>query len=84
MEQWIEAALTTRGSRRSGPAEDRAQLSEGQSRRTGGGSKPKTSIQSTGGALTYRMTVETLSVRADIACVFYACICTVTTARKWD
>jgi hypothetical protein len=48
-----------------------------------GGSGPTTSIQSTGGALTYRMTAETLGVRAGIACVTYTCICTVTTARKW-
>ncbi len=36
-----------------------------------------------GGAFTYRLTAETLRVRADIACVTYTCICTVTTARKW-
>ncbi len=48
-----------------------------------GGSGPTTSIRSTGGALTDRMTAETLCVRADIACVTYTCICTVTTARKW-
>jgi hypothetical protein len=64
-------------------AEDRAQPAEGRGRRTGGGSGPTTSIRSAGGALTYRMTAETLRVRADIACVTYTCICTVTTARKW-
>jgi hypothetical protein len=53
----------TRGSRRSGPAEDQAQQVEGRSRRTRGGSGPTTSIRSTGGALTYRMTAETLRVR---------------------
>jgi hypothetical protein len=85
MERWLEAARTTRSSTRSGPAEDRAQPAEGRGRRTGGGSGPTTSIRSTGGALTNRMTAETLRVRADIACVpvFYANICTVTTARKW-
>jgi hypothetical protein len=41
------------------------------------------SVRSTGGALTYRMTAETLRVRADIAYVTYTCTCTVTTARKW-
>ena len=46
--------------------------------------RPTTSIQSTGGALTARMTAETLRVRADIACVTYTCTCTVTTAQKWD
>ncbi len=35
------------------------------------------------GALTDWMAAETLRVRADIACVTYTCICTVTTARKW-
>ena len=48
------------GSRRSGPAEDRAQPAEGRSRRTGGGSGPTTSIRRAGGALTDRMTAETL------------------------
>ncbi len=57
------AARTTRGSRGTGPAEDRAQPAEGRSRRTGGGSGPTTSIRSTGGALTDRMTAETLRVR---------------------
>jgi hypothetical protein len=83
MERWIGAARTTRRSRRSGPAEERAQPVEG-SRRTGGGSGPTTSIRNAGGAFTNRMTAETLGVRADIACVTYTCICTVTTARKWD
>ncbi len=50
--------------------------------RTGCGSGQTTSIRSTGGALTDRMTAETLRVRADIACVIYTCICTVTTVRK--
>jgi hypothetical protein len=54
----------------------------GRSRRTGGGSGLTTSIRSTGGALTCWMMAERLRVRADIACVFYACICTVTTAQK--
>ncbi len=50
--------------------------------RAGGG--PTTSIiRSTGGALTYQMTAETLRVQAEIACVIYTCTCTVTTARKW-
>jgi hypothetical protein len=40
---------------------------EGQSRRTGGGSGPTTSIRNAGGAFTNRMTAETLGVRADIA-----------------
>ncbi len=60
---------TTRGSSRSGPAEDRAQPVEERSRRTGHRSGPTTSIRSTGGALIERMTVETLLVRADTACV---------------
>ncbi len=34
-------------------------------------------------ALADRVTAETLSVRADIACVTYTCVCTVTIARKW-
>jgi hypothetical protein len=83
VEQWMEAAQTTRGSRRSGPAEDRAQPAGGRSRRTGGGSGLTTSIRNASGAFTYRMTAETLRVRADIACVTYTCICTVTTAQKW-
>ncbi len=83
VERWMEAARTTRRSRRSWPVEGRARPAEGRSRRTGGGSGPTTSIRSTGGALTYRMTAETLRVRAGIACVTYTCICTVTTARKW-
>jgi hypothetical protein len=83
VERWIGAAQTTRGSRTSGPAEDRAQPAEGRSRRTGGGFGPTTSIRSTGGAVTYRMTAETLCERADIACVTYTCTCTVMTARKW-
>ena len=49
-----------------------------------GGSGPTMSIRSAGGAFTYRVTVETLGVRADIACVTYTCICTVTTTRNWD
>jgi hypothetical protein len=57
--------------RRSGPAEERAQLVEGRSRRTGGGSGPTTSIRNAGGAFTNRMTAETLGVRADIACVLH-------------
>ena len=51
MERWMEAARTTRRSRRSGPA-------EGRSRRTGGGSGPTTSIQNAGGAFTNQMTAE--------------------------
>jgi hypothetical protein len=47
---------------------DRAQPAEGRSRRTGRGSGPTTFIRSAGGALTDRMTAETLRVRADIAC----------------
>jgi hypothetical protein len=35
-----------------------------------------------GGAFTNRMTAETLSVREDIACVFYICIWAVTTTRS--
>ena len=62
VERWMGAARTTRGSRRTGPA-------EGRSRRTGSGSGPTTSIWSAGGAFTNRMTAETLGVRADIACV---------------
>ena len=77
------AARTTRRSRRSGPAEDQAQQAEGRGRSTGGRSRPTTSIRSTGGAVTYRMTAETLRVRADIAFVTYTCTYTVTTARKW-
>ncbi len=61
VERWMGAARTTRGSRRSGPAEERAQQAEGRSRRTGGGSEPTSSIRSTGGALTDRMTAETLA-----------------------
>ena len=59
VERWMEAAQTTRSSRRS--------------RRTGGGSGPTTSIRSAGGASTNRMTAETLGVRADIACVIHMC-----------
>jgi hypothetical protein len=83
MERWMEGARTTRGSKRSGPAEDRAQPAEGRSRRTGGWIRADDVYPEYGGALTYRMQAETLRVRAGIACVFYACICTVTTARKW-
>jgi hypothetical protein len=90
MERWMGAAQTTRGSRRNGPAEERAQPAEGRSRRTGGGSGLTMSIRSTGGALTYRMTAELLRVRADI----HDCMCVlrmhmyrywyIRTARKWD
>jgi hypothetical protein len=83
VERWIGAARTTRGSRRSWPAEDRAQPAEDLSRRTGGGSGPTTSVRSTGGALTYRMTAETLRVQVDIACVTYTYTCTVT-VRRYD
>ncbi len=80
MERWMEAARTTRRSRRSGgPAEDRAQPAEDRSRRTGGGSGPTTSIRNADGALTN----ETLRVRADIACVTYICTWAVTTIPKW-
>ncbi len=48
-----------------------------------GRSGPTKSIRSAEGALTDRMTAETLGVRADIACVTYTCTCTITTARKW-
>jgi hypothetical protein len=50
-----------------------AQPAEGLSRRTGGGSGPTTFTQSTasGGTLAYRMTVETLRVRVNLACVTY-------------
>jgi hypothetical protein len=82
VERWMEAARTTRRSRRSGPAEDRAQPAEGRSRRTGGGSGPTTSIRNAGGAFTNRMMAETLGVRADIACVFYIFIWAVTTTRS--
>jgi hypothetical protein len=83
VERWMGAARTTRRSRRSGPAEDRAQPAEGRSRRTGGGgSGPTTSIRNAGGAFISRMTAETLSVRADIACVIYICTWAVTTTRK--
>ena len=58
VERWMEAARTTRRSRRSGQAEDRAQPAEGRSRRTGGGSGPTTSIRNAGGAFTNRMTAE--------------------------
>jgi hypothetical protein len=54
VERWMGAAPTTRRSRRSGPAEDRAQPAEGRSRRTGGGSGPTTSIWNAGEAFTYR------------------------------
>ena len=72
---------TTLGSRRSGPAEDRAQPAEDRSRRTRRGSGLTTSIRRAGGALTNRMTAEaathkvglmiertvvTLGVRADM------------------
>jgi hypothetical protein len=53
------------------------------SRRTGGGSGPTTSIRSAGGALTNRMTAETLGVRADSACGIYICTRAVTTIPKW-
>ena len=73
MERWMGimgAARSTRRSRRSGPAEDRAQPAEDRSRRTGGGSGPTTSIRNAGGAFTNRMTAETLGVRADIVCTY--------------
>jgi hypothetical protein len=82
VERWMGAARTTRRSRRSGPAEDRAQPAEGWSGRTGGGSEPTTSIRNAGGAFTNRMTAETLGVRADIACAFYICMWAVTTTRS--
>jgi hypothetical protein len=82
VERWMGAARTTRRLTRSGPAEDRAQPAEGQSRRTGGGSGPTTSIRNAGGALTIRMTAETLGVRADIACEIYICTWAVTTTRS--
>ncbi len=82
VERWMEAARTTRRSRRSGPARDWAQLAEGRSRRTGGGSGPTTSIWNAGGAFTNRKTRETLGVRADIACVFYICTWAVTTTQS--
>ncbi len=47
-----------------------------------GGSGPTTSIRNAGGAFTNRMTAETLSVRADIACVFHICTWVVTTIPK--
>ncbi len=68
MERWIGAARTTWRSRRTGQAEDRAQPAKGRNSRTGGGPGPTTSIRSAGGALTYRITAETLRVRADISC----------------
>jgi hypothetical protein len=83
VERWMGVARSTRRSRRSGPAEDRAQPAEGRSRRTGGGSGPTTSIWNAGGALTIRMTAETLRVRADMACVIYICTWAVMTTRKW-
>jgi hypothetical protein len=55
VERWMEAARTTRNSRRSGPAEDRAQAGGGQEQ---GGSGPTTSIWNAGGAFTNRMTAE--------------------------
>jgi hypothetical protein len=55
---------------------------EGLSRRTGGGSGPKTSIRNAGGAFTNRRTVGTLGVRADSACVFYICIWAVLAIRS--
>ena len=83
VERWMGAARTTRSSRRSGPAEERAQSVEGRGRRTGGGSGPTTSIRNAGGAFTNRMTAETLGVRADMACVLYICTWAVTTTPKW-
>ena len=84
VERWMEATRTTRTSRRSGRAEDRAQPAEGRSMRTRGGSGQTTSIWNAGGAFTNRMTAETLGVRADIAFVFYICIWAVTTTRSGD
>ena len=84
VEPWMGAARTTRdrggaGRRRTGPNRRGAG-----SRRTGGGSGTTTSIRNAGGAFTYRMTAETLRVRADIACVTYVCrIWAVTTTLKW-
>ncbi len=69
VERWMGAARTTQRSRRSGPAEERAQPAEDRSRRNGDGSGL------TCGAFTIRMTAETLGVRADIACVFDTCTC---------
>ncbi len=83
VERWMGAAPTTQRSRRSEPAEDRAQSAEGRSRRTGGGSGPTTSILNAGEAFANRLTAETLGVRADIACMIYICTWAVTTTRKW-
>ncbi len=56
----------------------------GQEQKDRGRSGPTKSIRNADGGLTYRMTAETLRVRADIAaCVTYLCTCTITTARKW-
>ncbi len=68
------SCLDYSGSRRSGPAEDRAQPAEDRSRRTGGGFGPTTSIRNAGRAFTNQMTAETLRVRADLACVIYVCM----------
>ena len=58
VERWMGAARATRSSRRSGPAEDRAQAGGGPEQEDGGGSGPTTSIRSAGGAFTNRMTAE--------------------------
>jgi hypothetical protein len=57
VERWMGAARTTRSSRRSGPAEDRAQAGGGPEQEDGG-ADPGTSIRNAGGAFTTRMTAE--------------------------
>ncbi len=76
VEQWMEAARTTRRSRRSGPAEDRAQAGGGPEQEDRGRIRADDVYpgRNAGGAFTNRMTAETLGVRADIACVLYICI----------
>jgi hypothetical protein len=60
------AALTTRRSRRSGPAEDQARPAEGRSRRTGGGTGPATSIRNAGGAFTNRTQREISNLKKQL------------------
>ncbi len=66
----------------SGIEEERAGEGPGRNRGMGCRLRPATSIQSAGGALTDRMTAETLRVRADIACVTYTCTCTTVTTAE--
>ena len=85
VERWMGAARTTRSSRRSGPAEDRAQAGGGPEQEDRGRIQADDVYSEchAGGAFTDRMMAETLGVRADTACVLYICTWAVTTIPKW-